>query len=171
MNRKVLLIGLAVVIPVLAILVLNLGRDPHRVKSPLIGAKAPTFTLRAAGSQDVISLEQLRGRPVVVNFWATWCVPCYAEHEVLTRTASATPNIAFVGVAYDDTEPKIIEFLRQYGSAYPTAMDSEGKTAIAYGVYGVPETFFVNAAGTIVVKHEGPLTGELMTAYLSQVIQ
>src|SRR5687767_15877295 len=142
MNRKVLLIGLALIVPVVAILILALKRNPNEVRSPLIGKPAPPFALQEVSTGRPVSLQNFRGRPVVVNFWATWCVPCYAEHEVLTRTASIAPNIAFVGIAYDDPEEKILQFLQQYGSAYPTAMDPEGKTAIAYGVYGVPETFF-----------------------------
>lgn len=169
MNRKVLIAGLALAVPVLAVLFLNLGRDPHRVKSPLVGRPAPSFSLKEVGDDRVISLQSLRGKPVVVNFWATWCVPCYAEHQVLTRSASALgSSVQFLGVVYEDSEDNILRFLRQYGSAYPTVNDDAGKTAIGYGVYGVPETFFVNAGGIIVAKHEGPLTDELLRTNLAK---
>jgi cytochrome c biogenesis protein CcmG/thiol:disulfide interchange protein DsbE len=159
LNRKVLFIGSALVVPIIVLLVMSLGRDPHKVQSPLIGKPAPTFTLRAAGGEEVLDLASLKGTPVVINFWATWCVPCYQEHGVLTEGAQRLqPGVRFVGVVYDDEESKALQFLQQYGSAYPSLMDQLGKTAISYGVYGVPETFFLDANGTIVSKHEGPLT-------------
>ena len=159
MNRRVLIVGLVIVVPFIVLLVMNLGRNPHKVDSPLVGKPAPPFALRAVGGTDVLDVGALRGKPVVVNFWATWCVPCYAEHGVLVSSARALGSkVQFVGVVYDDTEAKILEFLRQYGSAYPTLLDDAGKTAIAYGVYGVPETFFIDPDGVIVAKYEGALT-------------
>jgi cytochrome c biogenesis protein CcmG/thiol:disulfide interchange protein DsbE len=172
LNRKVLLAGAAIALPVLSILFLNLGRDPHRVRSPMIGKPAPSFSLKEAGTNRVLSLQSLRGKPAVVNFWATWCLPCYAEHEVLVRNAGTYGSeVQFLGVVYDDTEDKIQQFLRENGSAYPTVMDEGGRTAIAYGVYGVPETFFVSPAGLVVAKHEGPLTQESLTANLQKVMK
>jgi cytochrome c biogenesis protein CcmG, thiol:disulfide interchange protein DsbE len=172
LNRKVLLTGAAITLPVLSILFLNLGRDPHQIQTPMIGKPAPSFSLREAGTKRVLSLESLRGKPAVVNFWATWCLPCYAEHEVLIRNArSVGSDVQFVGVVYDDTEDKIQQFLRENGNAYPSVMDDGGKTAIAYGVYGVPETFFVSPSGVIVAKHQGPLAQESMTQNLQEVMK
>jgi cytochrome c biogenesis protein CcmG, thiol:disulfide interchange protein DsbE len=172
LNRKVLLAGAAIILPVLSILFLNLGRDPHRVQSPMVGKPAPSFTLKEAGTDRVLSLESLRGKPAVVNFWATWCLPCYAEHEVLVRNArNVGSGVQFVGVVYDDTEDKIQQFLSENGSAYPSVMDDGGRTAIAYGVYGVPETFFVSPSGVIVAKEEGPLTQESITRNLQEVMK
>lgn len=169
MNRRVLLIGAVVILPMIALLVVSLGRDPHKVQSPLIGKPAPPFALRAAGGEEVIDLASLRGTPVVINFWATWCVPCYQEHGVLTQSAQRLqPGVRFLGVVYDDEEPKALQFLQQYGSAYPSLMDNLGKTAISYGVYGVPETFFLDASGTIVSKHEGPLTPESLAENIAK---
>lgn len=158
MNRKVLLAGLVIVVPFIALLVANLGRDPHKVDSPLIGKDAPPFALRKVGTNEVIDVGALKGKPVVLNFWATWCVPCFSEHGVLVSSANRLgSNVQFIGVVYDDTEPKILAFLKQYGSAYPTLFDEQGKTAIAYGVYGVPETFFIDPQGRIADKFVGPL--------------
>ncbi|HXI11350.1 MAG TPA: redoxin domain-containing protein [Thermoanaerobaculia bacterium] len=169
MNRRVLLVGLAITIPAIILFVVSLGRDPHKVRSPLVGRVAPDFTLLEAGSGAVVRLSSLRGKPVVLNFWATWCVPCFAEHGVLTEASRQLgPNVQFLGVVYDDKEEKILQFLKENGSAYPTLNDGGGKTAIAYGVYGVPETFFIDPSGKIVAKYEGPLTPQLLDSNLQK---
>jgi cytochrome c biogenesis protein CcmG/thiol:disulfide interchange protein DsbE len=158
MNRKALALGLVVVLPLLAILVMNLGRDPHSVRSPLVGRPAPAFALPVVGGGDPVRLDALRGKPVVVNFWATWCVPCYQEHPALTGAARAMgDDVQFLGVVYEDEEAKVRAFLAERGSTYPTLLDEGGRTAIAYGVYGVPETYFIDPAGRIVEKYVGPL--------------
>ncbi len=167
MNRKVFAAGLLVTLPLLAVLVVNLGRDPHAVDSPLIRKPAPPFTLAPVGGGAPVSLASLRGRPVVINFWATWCVPCYQEHPVLAQTARALgPQVQFLGIVYDDEEARVKAFLAEKGSAYPSLMDAGGKTAIAYGVYGVPETYFVDPQGTIVAKYVGPLGADTLAERL-----
>ena len=157
LNAKVLLAGLVVVVPLLAVLVANLGRDPHSVRSPLIGRAAPPFSLAPVGGGAPISLRSLRGRPVVVNFWATWCVPCVEEHAALAAAARTFSDAQFLGIVYEDEESGTQAFLAQHGSAYPSLLDSDGKTAIDYGVFGVPETFFIDRDGRIVEKYVGPL--------------
>ncbi len=155
----VMLAGLAVVVPLLVVLGLGFGRDPHAVRSPLVGRPAPPFTLPVHRAETTtMSLESYRGKPVVVNFWATWCEPCRQEHGTLQMAAQRMgSNVQFLGVVYEDTPDKISAFLDRHGSGYPALIDEGGKTAIAYGVGGVPETFFIDAAGTIVSKYNGPL--------------
>lgn len=158
MNRKVFAAGLLVAVPLLAVLLLNIGRDPHSAASPLVGRPAPPFSLTPVGGGPPVTLGSLRGRPVVLNFWATWCVPCVQEHQTLTQAARALGSeVQFLGTVYDDEEAHIQSFLSIRGRAYPSLMDPDGKTAIAYGVYGVPETYFINREGTIVSKFKGPL--------------
>jgi cytochrome c biogenesis protein CcmG/thiol:disulfide interchange protein DsbE len=168
-NRKVLLGGLLVTLPLVALLFLSLGRDPHKVDSPLLGREAPRFALPVIGGNETVTLDSLRGRTVVMNFWATWCVPCYQEHPVLAAGPGRFGGeVVFLGVVYQDEQATVERFLREQGSAYRSLMDEEGKVAIAYGVYGVPETFFISPAGTIVDKHVGPLTASLLNRYVER---
>ena len=167
-NPWVLGAGLAVVVPLLAILVMNLGRDPHSIRSPLVGRAAPPFSLAPVGGGAPVSLASLRGRPVVINFWATWCVPCFEEHAALTAASRTFREVQFLGVVYEDDEARTQAFLAQRGSSYPALMDPEGRSAIAYGVFGVPETFFIDGEGQIVDKYVGPLNRGTIAALIAR---
>lgn len=172
MNRTVLIVGIIIVAAIVFVLFAGLGKDPQHIDSPLVGRPAPPFALKAVGTGETIDLDTLRGKPVVINFWATWCGPCYEEHPTLVANArNLQPEVQFIGVVFNDTDDKIMRFLAERGSAYPTLLDTNGKTAIAYGVGGVPETFFVNPKGTIVAKFEGPLTTEALQAELAKAMQ
>ena len=172
MNRVVLFVGSLIGAALLGILFLSLGNDPQKIDSPLIGRVAPAFALKTVGSAETLDLQKLRGRPVVINFWATWCGPCYEEHPTLVQNARALGNdVQFVGVVFNDSEEKIEQFLKERGSAYPTVLDQQGKTAIAYGVGGVPETFFLNRQGTIVAKYSGPMTTDILQTNLQKALQ
>jgi len=172
MNRTVLLVGGVVTAALVGVLFIGLGKDPAAIQSPLIGKAAPTFALRQVGTQNTIDVSQFRGKPVVVNFWATWCVPCWDEHPVLQATARALqPDVQFLGVVFQDEESKIQNFLSQRGSSYPTVVDEAGKTAIAYGVGGVPETFFLDKNGVIVAKYVGPMSSADIEENLRKVVR
>jgi len=169
MNRTVLLIGVSIAAILLGVLFMGLGKNPGEIRSPLIGKPAPTFTLREVGTGRAVDLAQLRGKPVVINFWATWCGPCWEEHPVLVANAKLRPDVQFLGVVFQDTEEKILGFLQQRGSSYPTVVDDMGKTAIAYGVGGVPESFFLDEKGTIVAKFSGPRSTDALQEHLRKV--
>jgi cytochrome c biogenesis protein CcmG, thiol:disulfide interchange protein DsbE len=172
MNRSVLIVGTIITAALVAVLYFALGKDPQHIDSPLVGQIAPDFALKAVGSGETIDLARYRGKPVVLNFWATWCHPCWDEHPVLTENAQMMGDrVQFVGVVFQDDEKKIVDFLQQRGWAYPTLVDDRGKTAIAYGIGGVPETFFLDKHGRIVEKFVGPMTTESLQANLRKVMQ
>ena len=169
MNRVVLALGLLLVLPLVGILVLNIDRNPGSIDSPLVGKDAPTFRLEPSGGGALLDLVELRGRPVVINFWATWCVPCYQEHTMLVSEARRRGSrVAFLGIVYQDERERVERFLEERGGGYPNLMDETGQTAIAYGVYGVPETFFIDGAGKIVSKFTGPLDRVTLDDELAQ---
>jgi len=171
MNRTVLIIGAVLTAALVAVLFMALGHDPQAIDSPLVGRVAPDFALKAVGTGETIDLAKYRGKPVVLNFWATWCHPCWDEHPVLTENAQMLGDrVQFVGVVFQDREDKITDFLRKRGWAYPTLVDQNGKTAIAYGIGGVPETFFLDRNGKIVAKFAGPLSSELLQSYVMKAM-
>ncbi len=172
MNKTVFSVGALLTAALVAVFFFALGKDPQHIDSPLVGRVAPPFTLQAVGTHEMIDLARYRGKPVVLNFWATCCHPCWDEHPVLTQVSQATAGqVQFVGVVFQDEESKIESFLRQRGWSYPTLVDVAGKTAIAYGVGGVPETYFLDRNGKIVAKYEGPMSPDVLNANIQKAMQ
>lgn len=150
------------------------GRDPTLVSSPLIGQPAPAFELPALDGPEQIALSDMRGQVVVVNFWASWCLACRAEHDDLTSTAAAFEDrgVVFVGVDYQDDPQSAVAFLDElgWGSNYSYLEDAGSRTAIAYGVFGVPETFFIDREGVVVGKITGESNAMLLGSTLDQIL-
>jgi cytochrome c biogenesis protein CcmG/thiol:disulfide interchange protein DsbE len=167
MNRKVLIVGTAIVLPLLVFLALSFGKDPRAIESPLLDAPAPGFDLLDLDGLPV-NMDELQGKPVMVNFWATWCQPCVVEHPVLQAIARRYEGRAhFVGIIYQDDPDLIRRFIAQRGGWGRTLLDPDGETAIAYGVYGAPETYFIDSSGTVVRKVTGPMGPD----FLSNIIE
>jgi cytochrome c biogenesis protein CcmG/thiol:disulfide interchange protein DsbE len=141
----------------------GLSLDPKIVPSPLIGKPMPAFTLPLLKDPaSTISDSDLRGKVSVLNIWATWCVSCRAEHEVLLQLAD-TGKVAIYGLNYKDQRADAQRWLRQLGDPYvANAFDEDGRTGIDWGVYGAPETFVMDKQGIIRHKHIGPLTREIL---------
>ena len=147
-------------IPVLALLAYGFRLNPRDVPSPLVGRPAASFALTTFDGQPV-TLEGLRGKVVVLNFWASWCHPaCYEEAPVLERgwRAWRERGVMVVGVDIQDTNEAAQKFIRDLSLTFPNARDISGKVSIDYGVYGVPETFFIDRRGRIRGKHVGAVT-------------
>ena len=132
------------------------GRDPHQLIPMLIDAPAPAFVLAGLDGQG-LSREALAGQVTVVNFFASWCLPCRAEHPLLMRLAEQE-HVPLFGIAYKDKPDDAARFLAQLGDPYRrVGLDQSGRTGIEFGVYGVPETYLIDGSGHIRLRHVGPL--------------
>ncbi len=150
---------IAVLIGLTVLFVFGLGHDPREVPSPLIGKPSPDFTLRVMGSDEPYQRSQLLGRPVLVNFFASWCAGCKVEHPLLMELSRR--GVEIVGIDYKDTDAAARQWLDKHGNPYAKVIaDVQGTAGLDWGVYGVPETFVLDAAGTIVYKQIGPMTEE-----------
>lgn len=138
------------------VLASRFGSDPGMVDSPLIGQPAPTFALETLDGTEMVALSDLRGDIVVLNFFASWCLECRAEHEDLVATANAFSDdgVTFVQISYQENPSTSLEYLKLAGTSPATQYlaDESSRTAIAYGVFGIPETFFVSESGVVVGK-------------------
>jgi cytochrome c biogenesis protein CcmG/thiol:disulfide interchange protein DsbE len=159
-------LGLAAIVLIVVAMVVvfssGFGKDPSLIASPLIGKPAPQDSMSYLNQDGTLSLADMEGEVLVVNFFASWCFPCRQEHPVLEQAAAsyADQPVRFVGVVYQDEPAQAITFLDQYGWAEGTqyAIDPESRVAIDFGVYGVPETFFISPEGIIMAKKTGPLS-------------
>ncbi len=141
------------------VLALQPGYDPHVLPSVMIDKEAPAFSL-AGLSGDGISREGLKGKPFVVNFFASWCVPCREEHPLLMRL-SEKEHIPLYGIAYKDRPEDSRRLLTQFGNPYrAVGIDNDGRAGLDFGVYGVPETYLVDGSGHIRKKFTGPMTAQ-----------
>jgi cytochrome c biogenesis protein CcmG, thiol:disulfide interchange protein DsbE len=153
-------------VPVLALLAYGFQTNPRDIPSPLVGRPAPGFALTTFAGQP-FDLEAQRGNVVVINFWASWCYPaCYEEAPVLEEgwRTWRERGVVVVGVNIQDTEDKARGFLADFGLTFPNAPDPSGKVAIDFGLYGVPETFFIDRQGRIRAKHVGAVTAAVFRA-------
>jgi cytochrome c biogenesis protein CcmG/thiol:disulfide interchange protein DsbE len=153
------LVPLAIFIVLVAFLYRGLSLDPKRVPSPLVGKPMPEFSLpRLKDPTATLSNNDLMGKVSILNIWATWCVSCRAEHEVLLLLAK-TGKVDIYGLNYKDERDKAQQWLVQLGDPYvANAFDADGRVGIDWGVYGAPETFIMDRLGIIRHKHIGPLT-------------
>lgn len=160
------------VVPLLVLLAYGFRTDPRAIPSPLVGKPAAPFSL-VLFDGGRLSLESLKGRVVVLNFWASWCIPaCYEEAPVLERgwRAWKDKGVVVVGVDIQDQEEAARKFLREFGLTFPNGPDPAGKISVDYGVYGVPETFFIDRAGRIQMKHVGALTDEILARHVERLL-
>ena len=141
------------------ILALQPGYDPRALPSVMIDKEAPAFAL-AGLSGDAVSRDGLKGKPFVVNFFASWCVPCREEHPLLMRL-SEKEHIPLYGIAYKDRPEDSRRLLAQFGNPYrAVGIDNDGRAGLDFGVYGVPETYLIDSSGHIRKKFTGPMTAQ-----------
>jgi len=155
---KRFLLPLALFAVIVGFLAVGLTLNPREVPSPLIGKAAPEFSLpQLHDPEKVFSPKDLAGKVWLLNFWASWCNGCKDEHPVLMQVAKAG-DVPVYGVDYKDQREEALSWLRRWGNPYPlVAVDDSGRVGINYGVYGVPETYVIDKAGTIRYKQIGPV--------------
>ncbi len=182
MNWKRSAIALLAAAPLIALFAYGFTRNPAEIPSPLPGRQAPAFTLAvmtpgegslARPSGDTIRLRDLAGKVVVLNFWASWCLPCRTEHAALSEAARhyADKPTQFIGVLYNDEPAAGSRWISEMGGmSYPAVTDNESRTAIDYGLYGVPETFIIDPSGRVAHKNLGPITADVLRRVIDSVL-
>ncbi len=148
--------------------------EPGNKSTALLEEKpAPTFQLKTLDGGQ-LSLEQFKGKPVVLNFFASWCVPCKDEAPMLAQAAIeyGPKGVIFLGIAYNDKEPKAREFRDQFNLGFPVMMDDNadtGRTSVKYALFGVPETFFIDKDGVVRKHYPKPIVREELEAGLKLI--
>ena len=164
-----IIITLLILGPLLALLAYGFTRDSHYIVSPLLAKSATPFTLALYDGRK-LSLDDLRGKAVFLNFWASWCVPCREEARELEAAWQniKDTNMVFVGVAVQDTDQNALEFLKEFNITYPNGKDETAKIAVDYGTWGIPESFFIDPQGRITYKHVGAIRAPLVVSKLQE---
>ena len=168
MRRVVIILPLAIFAALIGIMVALLtagerNNDPSRLPSPLVGKPAPAIVLPAVADNipGGFSTADLRGRVTLVNVFASWCVPCLAEHPLITRLAM--DGIPVFGINHRDKTEDAVTWLRRHGNPYTAVgADANARASLEWGVTGVPETFIIDADGTVAYRHAGPITPDVL---------
>ncbi|RBO54302.1 DsbE family thiol:disulfide interchange protein [Rhodovulum sp. BSW8] len=145
--------------------------DPNALPSMLVGKPAPALELTDLGGEAPFTAETLRdGQVKLVNFWASWCAPCREEHPDLKALAEA--GVPIYGINYKDDPAKAQRFLDELGDPFAAiGADASGRTAIEWGVYGVPETFVLDGNGMVLLRHPGPLTPKIVESTIRPTME
>ncbi len=156
---------------VLAVWGIMLLARPAATSSAAVGAPAPAFVL-ADLSGSPLRLADLRGRPVIVNFWASWCGPCVDEFPILVKAAAAhrAEGLAVIGIVFRDRSEAAREFMARLGAEWPTAVDPGETVANQFGIIGPPDTFFIDRGGIVVGRQIGQLSASDLQRGLSKIL-
>ena len=160
-------------VPMLALLAWGLTRDARRLPSALEGQLAPDFTLADLYNPiDSVSLHDFEGKVVVLNFWASWCIPCITEHPVLVKLHEtyAPEDVALLSVLFQDAPENGQAFIQDLGGDWRMVVDPRSHTAIRYGVYGVPETFFIGADREVALRHDLAVDWDLVSTMVDSLV-
>ena len=164
------------VLGMIILLAFGFTTDPKKVPSPLLGKPAPDFQVDELNGEKNFSLSEFKGIPIVLNFWASWCVECRTEAVILEnffqKYGVNNKQLVMIGIAIQDSPKNAKAFARQFGKTYLLGLDDDaGNIALDYGIYGVPETFFIDPEGNIFHKTIGMVTKELMEQKFKPFLQ
>ena len=158
-------------LPLLAVLALVFGvyRLTQRpATAAVVGRPAPAFQLQSLAG-GAVSLADYKGRPVIVNFWATWCEPCKQEMPALQAESDGTPDLVVLGVDNVESAVKVRPFVDQLGLHFPILLDQDGSVVERYQVTGLPTTFFIDRAGVLRSIYRGPLTPDTLRENVGRI--
>jgi len=159
MSRVARVTAVVALLGLVVVLTLAFRRDPHDIRTGTVGKPAPAFALARLDGAGDLALSQYAGKVVVVNFFASWCLPCKQENPALVRVYERYrgSDVVIVGVLYQDSLDAGRSYVRDMGVVWPTVADDAGRVALSYGVFGIPETFFIGPDGVIAGRHIGPI--------------
>ena len=166
MNRTILimpLIGLVIICLFFLIFIL-LEKNPNDPPSALLNKNLPTFSsINLYNKEEILLSDSLKGRYTLINFFASWCTPCRAEHHLFFKIKKEIPELFILGFSHKDDLDDSKKYLEEEGNPYSfVGIDSDGKIAFNFGVFGLPETFIINEDRKIIYKHTGPLTKKII---------
>ncbi len=158
MRRLIYILPIAAFVALAAYFFVALSRDPSVLPSAMIDQPAPAFTLAGLSDKPGLAKDEFKGQVVLINFFASWCVPCRIEHPLLMSVPREL-GVPLYGIDYKDKPEDAARFLGELGDPYgKIGADRDGRVGIDFGVYGVPETYVIDKAGRIRLRHVGPLT-------------
>ena len=140
-------------------LALAFRRDPHDIRTGTVGKPAPAFTLERLDGSGEVALADFSGKVVVVNFFASWCLPCTQENPTLIRVYERYrgSDVVLLGVNLQESRENGLAYVQRMGMSWATLADDDGRVVLSYGVFGPPETFFIGRDGIIEGRHIGPI--------------
>ena len=166
MNRAILIIPLIglVIICLFFLIFILLEKNPNDPPSALLNKNLPTFSsVNLYDKEEILLSESLKGKYTLINFFASWCTPCRAEHHLFFKIKKEIPELFILGFSHKDDLDDSKKYLEEEGNPYSfVGIDSDGKIAFDFGVFGLPETFIINEDRRIIYKHTGPLTNKII---------
>ena len=166
MNRIILITPFVVLsaICLFFLIYILLGKNPNDPPSALLNKNLPFFSsINLYDKEEVLLSDNLKGNYILINFFASWCTPCRAEHHLFFKIKKEIPELFILGFSHKDDLDDSKKYLEEEGNPYSyVGIDRDGKIAFDFGVFGLPETFIINKDGEIIYKHTGPLTKKII---------
>ena len=174
--RKLLILSPLVILFLICIFVLIYllsNKDPNKPPSVLINKDIPIFQSESLYDQsNIIKTQDIKSKKVLINFFASWCLPCKVEHPLFFEISEEYPNLFILGFNHKDKKNEAIKYLSEDGNPYDfVGIDNDGMIALEFGVFGLPETFLINEEGKIIYKHMGPITKEIIKNEIEPLLQ